>query len=249
MGGSESKTSQLNKAITDVTTEVVAKMSSNASGSIVSKQEIVFAGTGSNIDILQQSRINLNVLQKSNVNASMQAEIMSKIMAVLNKERAGMPEITRVKSDTQIASIVENNVSNSFSQESLSNISISIEMDQSISFLKGSAYEAVKLEQTAEGVGKLINNMAGSIVQELTSGTDLESKSTEISKNPIADIVTSVGDGMSKFVNSVGAQFGFSQEMIWLFILVVILGFLGTYFTFGSQPPTQNYSPPYTTTR
>ena len=48
MGGSESKTTQLNKAITNVTTDVVAESSTSASGSITANQNLVFAGTGKN---------------------------------------------------------------------------------------------------------------------------------------------------------------------------------------------------------
>lgn len=236
MGGSESKTTQLNKAITNVTTEVVAKSSSAASGSIIATQDLVFAGTGENIDILQNAKISLDVLQKSDVNAAMQADILTKIMAEINKEKSGLPEITKSKSNSEITNIVENNISSSFSQESLAELSLSIELDQSIAFLKGSAYENVKVAQTAEGVGKLINDMSGAIISEMTAGTDLESKTTEVTKNPIADVVTSVTDGIANIAGTIGDIFGFSSQMVALFFAVVIVGYFLASKQIDKQP-------------
>lgn len=236
MGGSESKTTQLNKAITNVTTDVVAESSTSASGSITANQNLVFAGTGKNFNILQDAKISLDVLQKSDVNASMKADILTKIMAEVDKEKSGLPEITSNKSDTEITNIVKNNINSSFSQKSLANLALSIKLDQSISFLKGSAYEDMKVSQTAEGVGKLINDMSGSIIQQMTAGTDLSSKTKEVTKNPISDIVTSVTDGISKVVKSVGDIFGFSPQMVALFFAVVIVGFFIASKQLDKQP-------------
>ena len=251
MGGSDSKIVQLNESITTVTTDVIVKSNTEASGGIVNKQNLVFGGTGKNFNILQDSKIKLDVLQKSDVNASMQDEIFNKIMAEIEKEKSGLPEITATKSDTEVKNIVRNNINSSFSQESLAKLELSIELDQNITFLKGSAYEDMKITQSAKGVGKLINDMSGSIVKELASGTDLESKNKDVTKNPIADVVTSVADGISNVAGTIGNVFGFSPQMVMLFFAVVIVGYFIASKTLDKQPnapvfgrPPMGYGPP-----
>ncbi len=225
MGTSSSKVDQLNKSITNVTTEVVATASASAAGSVISTQNLVFAGTGSNIDILQDSKIRLDVLQNSDVNAGIQAEILSKIIAEVNKTKSGLPEISSSKSDTEIRNIIENNIASTFNQESLAQLSLSIEMSQEIAFLKGSAYDQVRIAQTAEGVGKLINDMSGSITSQLVANTDIDSKATEVTENPVAGVVVAVGAAISNITTSVGAVFGLDPTTILFLIVVVIAGY------------------------
>jgi len=236
MGGSESKTKILNEAITDVTMKSVVKHTTSAAGSIDAVQKNVFRGDSRNINILQTANIDISVISDTAVNESMQTDILTKIMAEIEKEKSGLPEITSSKSDSEIRNIVRNNISSTFEKDKMDSLLLNIELDQEIIFLEGSKYSHMGLTQEAAAVGELTSTMSAKIVNELVAGTDLEGKSKEVTKNAISDIVTSVTDGISKVVNSVGDIFGFSPEMIGLFLVVVVVGYMIASKQLDKQP-------------
>ena len=98
---------------------MVAKSSATGSGSIVADQNIVFSGTTKGANILQDAKISLSIMQKTDVNMSMQTDIINNILAEVSKSKSDFPQISASKSDTEITNIVKNNVSSSLSMFSI----------------------------------------------------------------------------------------------------------------------------------
>lgn len=246
MGGSSSKVSQLNKSITDVTTEVVTKTSSSGSGSINAEQNLTFSGKVSNTKILQDAKLKLSILQDSTMNAKMQSEITNKIMAEVSKQKTDFPQITSSKSDTEITNIIENNVSSSFSQESIANISLEIKLKQNINFDKTALVDGVDIQQLGSAVGELINTMSGQIVSDLVSGTDLETKSTETTAFFGATLIDSLGGAVGGVITSIGDIFGLDTSTVIMICVLSLIGVLMVYARKHSvQDPQQGYSQGY----
>jgi hypothetical protein len=236
MGGSSSKVTQLNKSITDVTSEVVAKTSTAASGSITQKQVVNLSGSGSGITLLQNARLSLKALAQSDVNASMQAEIINKIISEVKQKSTDFPQISASKSDTEITNIVENNVSSSFSQSSIATLKLAIDNYQEVKMASGTDYDDVLVEQSADGMGELINNMSGSIVNQLVAGTELEAKSEEVSTNFIADGIGAAGDAVAGVVDSVAGVFGMDTSTIVVIAFCFLLLFIYMMMSRGKPP-------------
>jgi hypothetical protein len=235
MGGSSSKVKQLNHSITNVTTEIVARTSTVASGSIKSTQNLVFSGTASNVEILQSSAVDLDILQKSDINADMQTEIVNSILNEVSKIKTDFPQIPKSKSDTEITNIIENNVSNTFSQESLAELRMGVEQDQNVMFTSGSMSENIKIAQTADAVGKLINSMSGNIIVDLAAGTELENQAKEETKFFVSDaidstggVIESAGQAASGVIEAVGDVFGLDISTMIMIVAVVFIGYLAT---------------------
>jgi hypothetical protein len=222
MGGSNSKVTQLNESITNVTSAVVAKTSTTANGSIIQNQTISFSGSGNNISILQDAKISLKVLAQADVNSSMQSEIVSAIIAEVSQKKNDFPDISSSKSDTEITNIVRNNVESSFSQESIASLSLAIENSQEVSFAEGSEYSDLLVSQSAQGMGELINNMSGSIVQQLVAGTDLAADTEQTRTSTLADVTDSVGTAAAGVIGAVGDILGIDTSTM----LVIAFSFL-----------------------
>jgi hypothetical protein len=241
MGDSSSKVSQLNKSITNMTTKIVAKASSSASGSIDATQNLNFAGKVTNTRILQDAKLKLTVLQNAEMNASMQADITSSILAEVSKKKSDFPQISASKSDTEITNIVENNVSNSFSQESIASISLEIKMSQNINFEKTAEVDGLDVQQLGSAVGELINKMSADIVSELVAGTELASSSEEETTFFAADLVDSVGGAVSGIIGSIGNIFGIDTSTVIMICVLGLIGVLMAYVNMGGKSAPQGY--------
>jgi hypothetical protein len=242
MGGSSSK-KQLYKSITNVTTSVVVKFSSSNRDSIKAPQSHIIRCSYPYINILKNSKISLDLMQITDVNASMQTAIVNNILSEVSKNKTNAPQIAADNSDTEITNIVENNVSSSFSIESLSRLSTSIELDQSITFLKGSKYNDFKVTQTAEAVGKLINDMSTRIVNQLATSTIPVTKNV-VSPLFVADLIDSVGDASSDVIDStidafaigissVGSVFCIDGTTVIAIFIMMIIGVIMGHFCLG----------------
>lgn len=229
MGGSESKVKQLNEAITTVSSEVIAKASATVSSSVIQKQKLTAVGKGSvvrNVQMLQDAKISLSIMQDASVNASMQADMVSEILAEVSKAKTDFPQISNSKSDTEITNIIRNNVSNTMNIDAIMDISQTINQSQEVAAVSGGLVETVKMAQTADLVAEAVNTMSGDIISDIGISNKATGKSTETTTFFGADLVNSIGDAVSNVAKSVGDIFGFSPQMVMLFVVVVIVGYV-----------------------
>jgi hypothetical protein len=247
MGGSQSRTKVLNASITNVAMDSVVKHSTSTSGSIIGVQNYTLGENASStgLTMTQLASISLSTLSDTNVNASMQSDMIAEITNAIDKEKAGLPEITSNISDSEIQNIVETNVSNTFSVEKMDALSASINLTQNVALGKGAQSTNDTIIQEGTVVAELASSMSNNIVAAMTAGTVLDNTVKEVTKNPISDIVTSVTDGISGLVSTLGDQFGFSPEMIMLFFVIVIAGAYAAKLKLGNKSgPPPGYRPP-----
>ena len=229
MGGSESKTSQLNESINEISSDIIIKLGSSTSGTIKQVQSVVASGDAkiSNVTLFQEAKISLKTLTNSSVNAQLQTSLITQITAEANKITSGMPEITKNKSKTDIKNIVTNRVKTNFSVTNLNSLSASIDQEQSVVGLNSSLIDTIKLSQSANAIGELTTNMSSGIVSDITANTSLASKTVDEQKNPISSIIDSAGNAISGILNTIGSFTGFDDTTILLFIIIVaVSGFV-----------------------
>lgn len=233
MGGSESKVSQLNESINEISSDIIINLGTSTSGNIKNDQTVYAGGNTkiSNVTLFQEARISLKTLSNSSVNAQLQTNLINQITAEANKTTSGMPEITKNKSKTDIKNIVTNRVKTNFSVDNLNSLSASIDQKQTIIGLDSSIVDTIKLSQSASTIGELTANLSAGIVSDITANTSLASKTTEVQQNPISSIIDSAGNAISGVLNSIGSLFGLDDTTVLLFvIMIVISGFLSYKF-------------------
>ena len=252
-GATETKTDILTKSITNISNASITKASMSAAGAINQTQEVTFGGRAKGIGISQNAKVSLSAIKKTDVNTSMRADMIDKIKTELEKTKSDFPQITASKTSSSIQNIIEKNVSTTFSSESLESLSMTINNNQKVTFLKGSDSEDIKVDQTAEMIGKMSVDMSTKIVNELTAGTTIDTKAKVTTTNFLTDIVSSVGKNVNDIVGTIGKQFGFSQEMVFLFIVIVITSCIlglkqmdnkdsSTKPSYGTPPSVSSYS-------
>ena len=240
MGGSESKTSQLNESINEISSDIIIKLGSSTSGTIKQVQSVVASGDAkiSNVTLFQEAKISLKTLTNSSVNAQLQTSLITQITAEANKITSGMPEITKNKSKTDIKNIVTNRVKTNFSVTNLNSLSASIDQEQSVVGLNSSLIDTIKLSQSANAIGELTTNMSSGIVSDITANTSLASKTVDEQKNPISSIIDSAGNALSGILNTIGSFTGFDDTTILLFIIIVaVSGFVA--YKFIQKTPSE----------
>jgi hypothetical protein len=215
MGGSNSKTSQLNESITDIAMSVASKSSTNTSAVVKQSMNFSWSGTVRDVDIVQDGKVDLRVMANSDVNAEMQSEIMNKIVAKLDEVKTDFPQITESNTDTEIRNIVQNNVSNTFSVESLDTMSAMVDQEMNIFQGKDGVAEGIRITQSGEVLAEMVRSMSTDIVSTLVAGTDLESTVKKETKFFVSDFADSLFDG----IGGLGALSGSTKLMI------VVLGF------------------------
>lgn len=231
MGGSSSKTTQLNESITNIANEAIISASSSASGIMSNTQIVDLSGTNTRMSVLQDASIDISLLQDATVNSSMQAEIINKIIAEVSSQKSDFPQITSSKTDTEITNIVENNVSSSLSMSSDSKLVLEIGLLQKVISRTGSVNTDIDVTQLGSAVGKVVNNMSGSIITDLVAGTELEGKSSEVTTFFGADLVDSVGNAASNVIDSVADMFGLDASTVLMIIVLAFIGLMGAWLT------------------
>ena len=239
MGGSESKVSQLNESINEISSDIIIKLGSSTSGNIKQTQSVVASGDAkiSNVTLFQEARVSLKTLTNSSVNAQLQTSLINSITAEANKITSGMPEITKNKSKTDIKNIVTNRVKTNFSVTNLNSLSASIDQEQSVVGLNSSLIDTIKLSQSANAIGELTTNMSSGIVSDITANTSLASKTVDEQKNPISSIIDSAGNALSGILNTIGSFTGFDDTTILLFIVIVAVAGFVAYKVIQKTPP------------
>ena len=230
MGDSNSKTSQLNQSITDISTNVIIDAGTSSSGSVSNTQAMLGMGDTkiSNVTLLQQANVSLSTLSKKSVNTKLQSDLVTKITAEVNKTTNGLPSLEKSKAQTDIKNIVKTNVSNTFSTKSLDAMNLQIEQKQTVTGMDSSVIDQIKMSQNASVVGKLTSELASNIISDISSKTDLASKTVEVEENPVSSVIKSVGDSLSGVLETVGSFTGFdTSTIIFFIILVAVAGFLG----------------------
>jgi hypothetical protein len=230
MGDSNSKTSQLNQSITDISTNVIIEAGTSSSGSVSNTQAMLGMGDTkiSNVTLLQQANVSLSTLSKKSVNTKLQSDLVTKITAEVNKTTNGLPSLEKSKAQTDIKNIVKTNVSNTFSTKSLDAMNLQIEQKQTVTGMDSSVIDQIKMSQNASVVGKLTSELASNIISDISSTTDLASKTVEVEENPVSSVIKSVGDSLSGVLETVGSFTGFdTSTIIFFIILVAVAGFLG----------------------
>lgn len=229
MGGGSSKAKILQESINNISSEVVASASGTASGAVIQEAKITAVGKDSvvrNVSILQEAKINLSIMQDSSVNASMQADMVTKIMAEIEKAKTDFPQVSKNKSKTDIHNVIKNNVSNKMSTSSIMSISLDINQSAEVAAVSGGLVETVKIAQAADAVGEAINTMSGDILSDIGITSELEGKAKETTTFFGADLVNAVGDAVNNIVGTISDAFGISPQMIFLFIIIVIVGYM-----------------------
>ena len=247
MGGSESKVAQLNESITNVTSSVVAKASSTASGSITQSQSVSAVGKDSvvrNVELLQEAKISLSIMQDASMNAAMQAEITNEIMAKIDKAKSDFPQISESKSDSDIKNIIRTNVSNTFSIDAIQSISLSIDQSQEVNAVSGGLVDTVKFAQAADAIGEAINSMSGDITSDLGLGNKSTADTSEKTTFFGADLVNAIGDSINTVVGGFGEALGLDDTTIVVIIIMVIVGYMLASKTLDKQPNMLAMRPP-----
>ena len=233
MGAKNSKINQLQETITNVAMDVVIATSSSASGSIDAGQDVYIAGNVKDVDITQNASIQLEVLQDTQLNASMQAELINKIMAAISENSSGLPEIQESNSESDIHTIVENNIKSNFSVSAVTDMLLEINMSQDVMFAPTAFAERIRISQAGEAMGSIVNSLGADIVNELLADSDLSADSDKKDGTLISGAIDSVSAGVTGAIGAgvdgiraIGDIFGFSDGMIVLFFAIVILGFI-----------------------
>jgi phage shock protein PspC (stress-responsive transcriptional regulator) len=238
MGGSESKVSQLNESINEISTDIIMNLGTSTAGNIKQTQSVVASGNSrvSNVTLFQEAKISLKTLSNSSVNAQLQTNLINQITAEANKTTSGMPEITKNKSQTDIKNIVTNRVKTNFSVTNLNSLSASIDQNQSVVGLDSSTIDTIKLSQSANAIGELTANMTSGIISDITANTSLSSKTTEVQQNPISSIIDSAGNVISGVLNSIGSFFGLDDTTVLLFIIMIVISGIISYKFINKMP-------------
>ena len=116
MGGAESRVEQVNKNITNISTQTMINNTVGCNLSAYQDQGINMSGNaimrGSTIE--QTAKINVQCLMKSDINLNLQNELKSKLKNFLKNDVTAQ-QFGYSKSASKIENIVETNVEDSFS--------------------------------------------------------------------------------------------------------------------------------------
>jgi hypothetical protein len=221
MGASESKQKILNEVITESTMDVMAKNSTNIGASVDNEFNLDISGEVRGSTIESTASISINALSKSEVNMKMTDDLSTKLKSELDKKRSDFPEFGK-KDDQEIDNIIRNNVSASLSAESLINANMSVAQRVNIK-ISGKLIDS-KIIITSKGTMALVNGMANAIIKDLGVKNETESKGKQVTTSFIGDTITAFTDGITGFATGVGNLFGFSPNMVILFIVIVLAG-------------------------
>jgi hypothetical protein len=156
----------------------------------------------SDATIEQIASINLSILQDSKVNSQMRQDMTSKIEAATDKAKTSFPSMP-TKNNSDIKNIIEKNINESFSQDAIADMKLSIDNQINIS-ASGSNIQGLSLIQKADAIGKIVNGMSADIVQEIMSDNAMESIARDKETFYLADMIDSAGGAASGVIDSAG---------------------------------------------
>ena len=200
----------------------MSKNSTSISSSINNEFNLDVSGTMRGSTIESSASIDINSLSQSNINMKMVEEVINKLTNELNKKKTDFPAFGNM--DTQsIKNIVKNNVTAKLSSESLITSNMSINQRATINVQNTGNMINSRIIITSAGTMALVNGMSSSIMKDLGVKNESDNKGTQTTTAFIADIITSVTDGVANIAGTIGDIFGFSPQMVALFLAVVIV--------------------------
>lgn len=221
MGSSKSKVEQINKTITDVTTEVMINISTNCPVTVQQDQEVYLSGNAeiSNLQLEQTSKINIKCMQKADFNAKFQSDLVAKILnKVQNTNSENFSPISRTKSVTKITNIIKNNVATHFNINAITTLNVGLQQKQVFSadgYVKGNN---ISLTQAAVAIVKLVNDFMTNLSTELRQGTNLSNDAIQKNKS----MIDSVMDGMNKIMKTLMSLFNLGKVPIYMSIACAV---------------------------
>jgi hypothetical protein len=228
----------LQKNIVNSAVSVMSKASTNASGSLKNFQKNVF-GAGSvtkNSTFSQVGKIDIKAIQSASVNVQMMNEMKEKLKGALEKSKTDFPELTKSGSSQKIEQILEKNINATVSSEAIMIGSINVDQEQYNLIGEQALLDGVTVTQEGKAALTLANKLGTGIISDLKSIVDMGSEGKDTTTNFVAGIATSVTDGVSNVIDTVGDIFGLSPKMVALFFAIVIVGYLIVSKTLDKQP-------------
>lgn len=198
MGGAESKVEQVNKTITNISTQTMINNTVGCNLSVIQDQTVNMSGNakmkGSTIE--QTAKINVQCLMKSDINLKLQNELKSKLKNFLKNDVTAQ-QFGYSKSASKIENIVETNVEDSFSVNNLSEMNSGIVQKQLVNMSGNALMEDSKIIQYAQVVGKLTNDFTNKISRELRQDTDVSNKALAKTTSMLDSTFTGVNNILS----------------------------------------------------
>jgi len=208
MGGAESKVTQLNKKITNITTSVMMENSTDCPINVVQTQEIIATGNAriTNVSMDQSAKINISCIAKQDVNMKLQAQMKQQIGNYLKNDVTAQT-FGYSKSASDITNIVETNVSDHFSQKNLASMETALQQKQVLQAHDESTIKDVNMRQYASIIGKLVNDNTTGISREIR-------EDTAISNKALAKTTSALDSTMTGVNNILGTMFTWSTGSI-----------------------------------
>lgn len=185
MGGNQSTQDILNQTINNVAINVMSENSTDIS-SLISTSNVIDlsnnVGDATITNILQSntSKINISSLAQLNTNATLQAELISKLSSAVEQK---VPTLAVDSNTTQkIQNIIQNNVKQNMSIKNLTKISAGIKTDN---LLKDSnrvgnlTFGNIKQSNEAHAAIDLVGKMSTSIIANIKADSTLDSKALQ----------------------------------------------------------------------
>jgi hypothetical protein len=242
----EQKMEILQKNIVNSTVSVMAKASTNASGSLKNKQTTVFGSRSvtRNTTFSQVGKIDIKAIQSSAVNVAMMNEMEEKLKGELEKAKTDFPELTKSGTSQKVQQILEKNINANVSSEAIMIGSINVDQEQENIIEEQAILEGVNVTQEGKAALTLANKLGAGIISDLKSVLDLGASGKDTTTNFVAEIATSVTDGISNIAETIGDIFGFSPQMVALFFAVVIVGYFIASKQLDKQPNAPGFGRP-----
>jgi hypothetical protein len=232
------KQKTLQADITRDVMNVMTEASTAVSASVNMEQEVNLSGVSIGNKIKQKSTIDIKAIQAVDVNAKMLVDIKTKMTSTINKAKTDFPELTKSGEDQIIDQILEKHITQNLNTQGLMRASLEYKGKQKVNSSGLSVNNTV--EQENKMALELANKVGAGIISDLKSKLDAGAEQKNTTTSFIVDTVKTALEGVSGIVNSVGKIFSLSPQMIGLFIVVVIVGYLIAKKTLDANPGMLN---------
>lgn len=217
MGGSKSKVEQINKTITEVTTEVMINISTSCPVTVYQEQLFFASGNAevTNFQMEQTSKINVKCMQNANLNAKFQSELVTKILnKVKNTNSENFNPISKTKSVTKITNIIQSNVATHFNVNAITSLNVGLQQKQVFDVDGNFKGDNNSMTQATVAVVRLINNFMTNLSTELRQDTDLSNDAIQKNKS----MIDSVMDGINEITKTLMSLFNLGKVPIYMSI-------------------------------
>lgn len=176
--GNSTEADIMKQSITNISLEVMNRMSSSSNLSSEQLNKLVFANLkNTTIDgVVQQNKLtaNLSTVSRSALNGDLQRNIIASINEQLNQEMGNLQMGSQQK--TKVNSLVENTVNTSITNENLTEIKVRAKQNNEVVFTNLDSVTATNILQGNEQdlVVQLISEMSSDIVDKIQSDSDIK---------------------------------------------------------------------------